>query len=79
VVALEIFLVHLVTRFPTYRVRRVQNNNSFSNINFFYVIKTLIVYPVKTNVMGPIDFGIMPNAISYPASLSACLAIIEFL
>lgn len=36
------------------------------------------VYPVKTNVMGPMDLGIIPSAISYPASLKACLAIIEF-
>ena len=29
--------------------------------------------PVKTNVKGPIEGGIMPNAISYPASRIPCL------
>lgn len=34
--------------------------------------------PVKINVNGPIDFGIIPSAISYPQSLTACRAIEEF-
>ena len=30
--------------------------------------------PVKIKVRGPKDSGIIPRAISYPASLIACLA-----
>lgn len=35
-------------------------------------------YPENTKVSGPIDLGIVPRAISYPESRTACLAIIEF-
>lgn len=51
------------------------------NMGVGYIILTWETFPdpVKTKVKGPIDFGIIPNEISYPASRIACLAIDELL
>lgn len=40
---------------------------------FIHTLDTLPV-PVNTKVSGPMDLGMRPSEISYPQSLTACMA-----
>ena len=52
-----------------------RNSASIATWNISWAPCETLPVPVNTNVKGPMDLGIIPVAISYPASLTACLAI----